>query len=124
MCVFLLVVKLRTDPCVGVLRGLPDLADPAGQVLQTVCCHVQGLNRVRGEVLGVDGEHEGPRVLPVFVNHWTERRRERVMGGGRTSGGETRVLCEKEAENESVDSWIDRSVVSSAFSTISELISS
>lgn len=49
-----------TDPSIGILRGLSDLADPAGQVLQRVGCHVQSLNRVRWQVLGVDCEDVWP----------------------------------------------------------------
>lgn len=47
-------------PCVCVLRRLSDLRHPVDQLLQTVGGNIQTLNRVRGEVLGVDGEDKGP----------------------------------------------------------------
>lgn len=49
-----------TDPRVCTLGCLSDPGDPAGQLLQAVGRNVQTLNRLRGEVLGVNGEHEGP----------------------------------------------------------------
>lgn len=66
------VVQYHTYPCISVLCSLSDLADPGVQVLQTVCCHIQGLNWVRREVLGVDREYVRSRVFPIFMNHWTE----------------------------------------------------
>lgn len=65
------VLLSDTDPGVCILRCLSDLGDPVGQLLQAVSRYIQTLNWLRGEVLGVNGEHEGPRVLPFRVHHYT-----------------------------------------------------
>lgn len=61
-------------PRICVLCSLSDLADPAGEVLQAVSCHIEGLDWVRRELLGVDCEHVGPRTLPILHHHWTDEK--------------------------------------------------
>ena len=75
MCVCLCVCVCAGSayPGVGVLRGLPYLCHPGGQVLQGVGRHVQRLHRPRGELLGVQGEDEGPGALTVLQHHWKGR---------------------------------------------------
>lgn len=62
-------VRSCTHSCISILCSLSDLADPAGEIFQTVSCYVQSLDRMRREVLGVDSEHKGPGILSVFMHH-------------------------------------------------------
>lgn len=83
--VFCVAPQRCTDPCISILCSFSDFADPAGEIFQTLRCHVQTLDRVRAQVLRVDGKHKGPGVLPVFMHGWREG--EKQEEDGRAFGG-------------------------------------
>lgn len=76
----------RTDPCISILCGLSDLANPGGHIFHTVGCHIQGLNRLRRQLLGLDCEHVGTRILPVLMHHWTDAIHGRRDDGRKRKG--------------------------------------